>query len=238
MDSSWGSKYNMSPDCFRCQMVSLVVTGIRPLRIQWLNKRDLLIKYASDANMPQLRDHLLQMDHWLAYPCVISCPIYDEIWVAEQSPCQFAPRIEGAEYIAYPSRVPLAHTNRVGWIQSGNWQHGFESLLQDLQNLGGCRPLGTPQFGNFSSDIPMIKGDVSYNQWIYNVKVSSTHYSDSALKEGMICSLRWSATETVRHLCATVDEIISKMTKGYGNVATYDCLMQEFYGLCQQKGSM
>ena len=36
----------------------------------------------------------------------------------------------------------------------------------------------------------MIKCDMSYDQWIYEVKVDTAHYSDSVLKEGMIHSLR------------------------------------------------
>ena len=84
----------------------------------------------------------------------------------------------------------------------------------------------------------MIKGDVSYGQWIHEVKVGRAHYSDRILKEGMIHSLRGSATETIKYLepSATMYEIISKMTKVYDNVATYDCLMLDFYRLCQQKG--
>ena len=78
--------------------------------------------------------------------------------------------------------------------------------------MGGGKPLGTLQFGKFLGDIPMIKGDVSYDKWIYEVKVGRACYSDSVLKEGMIHSLKGSATETMRHLGpgVSMDEIITK----------------------------
>ena len=114
----------MSPaDCSGCQIVSLVVTketGIRLLMIQCLSERDLFIEYAGDTSMPQLRDCLLQMDHWLAYQCVVSCAIYNEFQVAKQRAYKWALLEEDAEYIADLSRVPLAHTNKVCWTQFDN----------------------------------------------------------------------------------------------------------------------
>ena len=55
--------------------------------------------------------------------------------------------------------------------------------------------------------------------------------SDSALREGIQCSLRGAAADTVRNLGPDVplDTITKKFTIVYGNVKSFDLLMWDFY---------
>ena len=75
------------------------------------------------------------------------------------------------------------------------------------------------------------KGEVSFKQWSYELQTLRKTYSDSALREGMQCSLRGAAADTVRNLGPDVplDTIIKKFTIVYGNVKSFDLLMWDFY---------
>ena len=63
-------------------------------------------------------------------------------------------------------------------------------------------------------------------------------YSDSALREGIQCSLRGAAADTVRILGPDVplDTIVKKFTIVYGKVKSFDLLMQDFYCADQSRG--
>ena len=80
------------------------------------------------------------------------------------------------------------------------------------------------------------KGEVSFEQWSYELQTLRKTYSDSALREGIQCSLRGAAADTVRNLGPDVplDTIIKKFTIVYGNVKSFDLLMWDFY--CTDQG--
>ena len=75
------------------------------------------------------------------------------------------------------------------------------------------------------------KGEVSFEQWSYELQTLRKTYSDSALREGIQHSLRGAAADTVRNLGPDVplDTIIKKFTIVYGNVKSFDLLMRDFY---------
>ena len=75
------------------------------------------------------------------------------------------------------------------------------------------------------------KGEVSFEQWSYELQSLRRTYRDSALREGMQHSLRGAAADTVRNLGPDVplDTIIKKFTIVYGNVKSFDLLMWDFY---------
>ena len=80
------------------------------------------------------------------------------------------------------------------------------------------------------------KGEVSFEQWSYELQTLRKTYSDSALREGIQCSLRSAAADTVRNLGPDVpiDTIIKKFTIVYGNVKSFDLLIWDFY--CADQG--
>ena len=75
------------------------------------------------------------------------------------------------------------------------------------------------------------KGEISFGQWSYELQTLRKTYSDSALREGIQCSLRSAVADTVRNLGPNVPlgTIIKKFTIVYGNVKSLDLLMGDFY---------
>ena len=103
--------------------------------------------------------------------------------------------------------------------------HPFcRQLLKD-----GALRTNIPKLSAFSGE--RAKGEVSFEQWTYELQTLRKTYSDSALREGIQCSLRGAVADTVRNLGPDVplDTIIKKFTIVYGNVKSFDLLMQDFY---------
>ena len=111
--------------------------------------------------------------------------------------------------------------------------HEVSSILHTLLKDGALRT-NIPKLSAFSGE--RAKGEVSFEQWSYELQTLRKTYSDSAWREGIQCSLRGAAADTVRNLGPDVplDTIIKKFTIVYGNVKSFDLLMWDFY--CTDQG--
>ena len=102
------------------------------------------------------------------------------------------------------------------------------SILQTLFKDGALRT-NIPKLSTFSGE--RVKGEVSFEQWSYELQTLRKIYGDSALREGIQHSLRGAAAYTVRNTGPDVplDTILKKFTIVYGNVKSFDLLMRDFY---------
>ena len=109
----------------------------------------------------------------------------------------------------------------------------MSSILHTLLKYGALRT-NIPKLSVFSGE--RAKGEVSFEQWSYELQTLRKTYSDSALREGIQCSLRGAAADTVRNLGpdVPVDTTIKTFTIVYGNVKFFDLLMWDFY--CTDQG--
>ena len=106
--------------------------------------------------------------------------------------------------------------------------HEVSSILHTLLKDGALRT-NIPKLSAFSGE--RAKGEVSFEQWSYELQTLRKTYSDSALREGIHHSLRGAAADTVRNMGPDVplDTIIKKFAIVYGNVKSFDLLMWDFY---------
>ena len=106
--------------------------------------------------------------------------------------------------------------------------HEVSSILQTLLKDGALRT-NIPKLSAFSGE--RVKGEVSFEQWSYELQTLRKTYSDSALREGIQHSLRGAAADIVRNMGPDVplDTILKKFTIVYGNVKPFDLLMWDFY---------
>ena len=102
------------------------------------------------------------------------------------------------------------------------------SILQTLLKDGALRT-NIPKLSAFSGE--RVKGEVSFEQWSYELQTLRKTYSDSPLREGIQHSLRGAVADTVRNMGPDVplDTILKKFTIVYGNVKSFDLLMRDFY---------
>ena len=111
--------------------------------------------------------------------------------------------------------------------------HEVFSILHTLLKDGALRT-NIRKLSAFSGE--RAKGEVSFEQWSYELQTLRKTYSDSAMREGIQCSLRGAAADTLRNMGPDVplDTIIKKFTIVYGNVKSFDLLMWDFY--CEDQG--
>ena len=110
--------------------------------------------------------------------------------------------------------------------------HEVSSILQTLLKKGALRT-NTPKLSAFSGQ--RAKKEVSFEQWSYELQTLRKTYSDSTLREGIQCSLRGAAADTVHNMRTDVplDTIIKMFIIVYGKVKSFDMLMWDFYGTDQ-----
>ena len=110
----------------------------------------------------------------------------------------------------------------------------MSSILHTLLKDGALRT-NIPKLSAFSRE--RTKGEVSFEQWSYELQTLRKTYSDSAVREGIQHSLKGAAADTVRNMGLDVplDTIIKKFTIVYGNVKSFDLLMRDFYHADQKE---
>ena len=106
--------------------------------------------------------------------------------------------------------------------------HDVSSVLQTLLKEGALRT-NVPKLSAFSGEV--AKGEVSFDQWSYELQTLRKSYSDLALREGIQHSLRGAAADVVHNMGPDVplDLIIKKFSIIYGNVKSFDLMMRDFY---------
>ena len=98
---------------------------------------------------------------------------------------------------------------------------------------------GVPKLSIFRGDDLGNKTDVSFDQWLFEVKTVRGSYSERTVKEVIVKSLKGAAAELIHSLGpdADVDSMVKKLETVHGaiHMATFDVLMQNFYNLVQGK---
>ena len=104
----------------------------------------------------------------------------------------------------------------------------MSAVLPTLLKEGALRT-NIPKLSAFSGE--MAKGEVSFEQWSYELQTLHKSYSDSTLREGIQHSLRGAAADAVHNMGPNVplDMILKKFTIIYGNVKSFNLLMRDFY---------
>ena len=106
--------------------------------------------------------------------------------------------------------------------------HEVSSILQTLLKEGSLRT-NIPKLSTLSGE--WAKGEVSFEQWSYELQTLRKTYSNSALREGIQCSLMGAAADTVHNVGPDVplDTIIKKFTIVYGSVKSFCLLKWDLY---------
>ena len=95
----------------------------------------------------------------------------------------------------------------------------------------------TPKFSVFNGDLTQ-KTEVSFKQWVFEVKGVMQSPREAILREGIVHSL-WGAVADLFQslgLHGAVSHIINKLELMCGTIASFNILMQNFYKL--QQGRM
>lgn len=90
-----------------------------------------------------------------------------------------------------------------------------------------------PKFSSFSGEDPRPKLEVSYEEWVYEVRciLNSRVHAEYKMAQAIRRSLRGQAKKVLIPLgtSATVDEMLGRLKTIFGNVASGESILQSFY---------
>ena len=94
-----------------------------------------------------------------------------------------------------------------------------------------------PELPHFSGEKPTPRGEVEFDNWIFQVKNLRMTYTDDTIWNGVVASVRGVANMIVRSAGyeSTLDHMIDCLDSKFARTETDDCLLQEFH--CMQQGS-
>ena len=96
--------------------------------------------------------------------------------------------------------------------------------------------LGTPRINTFSREATPGKTEVLFKQWNHEVQCVKDHYSELAVCESIVTSLKGAVADMAQYMGPTVSvsNILQKVTVIFRMVASFDVLMQNFCKVTQR----
>ena len=93
-----------------------------------------------------------------------------------------------------------------------------------------------PDLPIFSGEMPTPKGEVEYDNYIFQLQMLRSSYTDDAIRNAIVATVRTQAKMAIRAIGygSSLDAMIKKLQDRFGLGETVDLLGQEFHQLMQQ----
>ena len=92
-----------------------------------------------------------------------------------------------------------------------------------------------PSLPAFSGEIPTPKGEVEYNNYIFQLKLLRSSYTDDAIRNTIVATMRGHAKITIRAIGydSGLDVMLQQLENRFGLEESVDILQQEFHQMMQ-----
>ena len=129
-------------------------------------------------------------------------------------------------------RIPSSIHTPTGIYGAGNPNQLRHQSFQSYQK----KNTKNPDLPIFSGETPTPKGDVEYDNYIFQLQMLRSSYTDDAIRNAIVATVR---TQAKMAICAigygsSLDAMIKQLQKRFGLGETVDLLGQEFHQLMQQ----
>ena len=115
---------------------------------------------------------------------------------------------------------------------------GVYSATNPHQQQQQCPRKNTknPDLPTFSGEIPTPKGEVEYDNFIFQLQMLRSSYMDDAIRNAIAASVRTHAKIAIRAIGygSSLDAMIKQLENRFGLGETVDILGQQFHQLMQQ----
>ena len=93
-----------------------------------------------------------------------------------------------------------------------------------------------PDLPTFSGEIPTPKGEVEYDNFVFQLQMLRSSYTDDAIRNAIVASVRTHAKIAIRAIGygSSLDAMIRQLENRFGLGETVDILGQQFHQLMQQ----
>ena len=124
-------------------------------------------------------------------------------------------------------RIPSSLHTPTGVYGTTNSQHQQNFPRKNTKN---------PDLPTFSGEIPTPKEEVEYNNFVFQLQMLRSSYTDDAIRNTIVASLRTHAKIAIRAIGygSSLDAMIKQLENRFGLGETVDILGQEFHQLMQQ----
>ena len=147
-------------------------------------------------------------------------------------PKESAPRIsllqgQSVTSIGSIPRIPSSLHTPTGVYSSANPHQQQNHPRKNTKN---------PDLQTFSGEIPTPKGEVEYNNFVFQLQMLRSSYMDDAIRNAIVASVRTHAKIAIRAIGygSSLDAMIRQLENRFGLVETVDILGQQFHQLMQQ----
>ena len=116
-------------------------------------------------------------------------------------------------------------------------------IPSDLHTPVGVFPYGSASLKNsknpslpaFSGEVPTPKGEAEYNNYIFQLKLLRSSYTDDAIHNAMVATMRGHAKIAIRAIGydSGLDTMLQQMENRFGLGESVDILQQEFHQMMQ-----
>ena len=124
-------------------------------------------------------------------------------------------------------RIPSSLQTLTGVYGTTNTQHQQNLPRKNTKN---------PDLPTFSGEIPTPKGEVEYDNFIFQLQMLRSSYTDDAIRNAIVASMRTHAKIAIRAIGygSSLDAMIRQLENRFGLGETVDILGQQFHQLMQQ----
>ena len=230
-------------------------TGITPARTTCVNPLVTVVEFAAEVPIVAVAQQLHMIREWEEIPVTVSCIMGRREYILEvcrQKSILIEQRGE-AEKENERTRTETRHQKETlsQLVDRVNQQARLIGELQ-AQSLQGSmtripshqsshhhkdRPkmTKTPDLPIFSGELPTPKGEVEFDNWIFQIKSLQKTFTDDVIRNAVVANARGIAKMVVRAVGydAELSLMISHMEDRFGLGETNDTLLLEFHQMSQ-----
>jgi len=234
--------------------------GLKIARATHINPYDTVIEVTNDVSVVAISLALHQIREWEDFPVEISCIMGKKNYINEvcqhrikliEQKAEIAQQAEQMRTESELQRNALAElidrvndqARMVGELQEA--QSHAESVPRISSSMvtptyadvvrASSKMTKTPDIPLFSGELPTPKGEVEFDNWIFQLKSLRKTYTDDAIRNGVVSHVRGIAKTVVRAIGYESDlpEMLRRLEDRLGFRQTDDCLLLEFHQMMQ-----
>ena len=243
----------------RCVNLQIVQwTGITPVRTTRMNPLDTVVEFAAEVPIVAVAQQLHMIREWEEVPVTVSCIMGRREYIMEvcrqksiliEQRGEAEKEIERTKTETRQQKETLSQlvdrvnqqARLIGELQTQSLQGSVTRILSTQSSHQGHhheeRPkmTKTPDLPIFSGELPTPKGEVEFDNWIFQIKSLQKTFTDDAIRNAVVANARGIAKTVVRAVGydAELALMISHLEDRFGLGETNDTLLLEFHQMSQ-----
>ena len=241
----------------RCVNLQIVHwTGIHPIRSTRINPLDTVVEFAAEVPIVAVAQQLHMIREWEEVPVTVSCIMGRREYIMDvcrQKSMLIEQRGE-AEREIEKTKTETRHQKEtlsqlvdrvnqqarlIGELQTQSLQGSMTRIPSDQpshhHHEERYKTTKTPDLPIFSGELPTPKGEVEFDNWIFQIKSLQKTFTDDAIRNAVVANARGIAKTVVRAVGydTELSLMISHLEDRFGLGETNDMLLLEFHQMSQ-----